>query len=293
MVPLLEQERPLSDGEKNALAEKFKPILLLFPEFEPGEASAAKAGQTDPELTHDYHPRDIRLVLSMANRRPGVDGTGPAGLLQAFGRQWPIPILAFMLVFASGWIAIFSLALGTDSWGRFAWWWVPYGLTTAPLFFAAFNASFQAPWWQRVLSAVFSVTAIVLGLVLLLPNIPAAVLIGFSTGFFIPFPFFLPYLLYRYRSRQDPDRLLAWLTDLADPDRFRRRLGGALQEATAGPVASRDSKEPAGGLRAVGARCRLAPRTSPSTIRRHWRTDGPKWPPACLRQGTGGRERRP
>ncbi|MFC1982245.1 hypothetical protein ACFLV5_00400 [Chloroflexota bacterium] len=65
------------DLENEALANKYRPLLVLYPEVEDGskrEAHHHEIGDWPgrPPLDQDYHPRDIRLILDHA-RLPGID----------------------------------------------------------------------------------------------------------------------------------------------------------------------------------------------------------------------------
>ena len=57
----------LSEAEKSAMVEKQAPVLVLYPEIREGARR-----ERDPDypqvspLSHDYPPRDIRLVLDHA-----------------------------------------------------------------------------------------------------------------------------------------------------------------------------------------------------------------------------------
>ena len=58
-------------AENELLAQKYRPLLVLFPEIEPGSKrkehhhSGHSLGSVPP-LDQDYHPRDIRLILDNA-----------------------------------------------------------------------------------------------------------------------------------------------------------------------------------------------------------------------------------
>ena len=63
-------KRQYDRSEYQELASKYRPLLVLYPEIPSHSVRALaihprwKAG--GPPLTHDYHPRDIRLVLDNA-----------------------------------------------------------------------------------------------------------------------------------------------------------------------------------------------------------------------------------
>ena len=63
---------PLSEAQKSELDEKHAPVLVLYPEIDEGTRR-----ERDPDypqvspLSHDYHPRDIRMVLDHATLRSG------------------------------------------------------------------------------------------------------------------------------------------------------------------------------------------------------------------------------
>jgi hypothetical protein len=64
-------------SENQRLADKYRPLLVLYPEIEDGsqrnEHHHPDYGPGKPPLDQDYHPRDIRLVLDQAHL-PGKKG---------------------------------------------------------------------------------------------------------------------------------------------------------------------------------------------------------------------------
>ena len=61
-------KRSYDQSEYQDMASKYRPLLVLYPEIPSGSVRTIhpnwRAG--GPPLTHDYHPRDIRLVLENA-----------------------------------------------------------------------------------------------------------------------------------------------------------------------------------------------------------------------------------
>ena len=59
-----------NDNDNKSLAEKYRPLLVLYPEIEDGSRRQdhhhTDYGPGKPPLDQDYHPRDIRLVLDNA-----------------------------------------------------------------------------------------------------------------------------------------------------------------------------------------------------------------------------------
>lgn len=61
-------ERLYSQSENQDLASKYRPLLVLYPEIPHDSVRTTRRNWRagGPPRLHDYHPRDIRLVLENA-----------------------------------------------------------------------------------------------------------------------------------------------------------------------------------------------------------------------------------
>lgn len=104
----------VEDGDAKALAERFAPLLVLYAEYHRDENKEA-------DKDRDYHPRDIRLVLSMASSSQfNWEDSSKFGIPTRLARQWPIPLLFLWLLFTAGvsWV-LGEILVGFSS----AWFW--------------------------------------------------------------------------------------------------------------------------------------------------------------------------
>ncbi len=95
---------------RDELVQKFCPILVLHPEYEP----AASSGEATVSGDGDYAPRDIRFVLSMAEAQALFRFA--KGIPAALMRQFPLAMLFLGVAGICGWVyLLFILSRSGDT----------------------------------------------------------------------------------------------------------------------------------------------------------------------------------
>jgi hypothetical protein len=110
------------------LAERFAPVLVLYPELtreaEDKQKQFDDAGikllrskpilafllspfiAKDDETNYDFHPRDIRMVLSKVGEAEAYEGKGVWDIVPGIARQIPTMILVLALVVGTFWLSV-------------------------------------------------------------------------------------------------------------------------------------------------------------------------------------------
>jgi hypothetical protein len=111
------------------LAERFLPVLVMFPEV---ERNSLDEGEVD------FHPRDIRFVLGSVSQYPKERRkVAVLAWSDSFARSWPVPVLTITLVFYIVWLV--RLLLPDEWWMSQTW--ISYGNATLLAYFFLLSAA--------------------------------------------------------------------------------------------------------------------------------------------------------